>query len=537
MRPGGETLPYVQHRTGGKTVKPYLQPTLFGLAILLGLSCLVVNAETSKTTTAEIRYNYYEVQDLGKEYYRFLPDPAPEGLYYQARMIATANIDDTPEKETIVLIGVATKPPRLFGPPPNNWRQVYLLITDNDVAVPKKKAFFKLFDSGIHDLEVSTTPIELHSPPFILKQPTNDAFRLVDVTGDGILDVWVETTYGVALISFENAKFKEVFGNYTITPQKLAETAEIEYHSYYDARSEPQGRMFHRFLGTPPPVIRDDPHQQRPGSYHTRMTATANIDDTPEKETIALIVVNTAEYLRWGQAFLLITENETGVLKKKDLFKLFDAGTYDLDVPGKTIEVQSVPFVFRKYRGGYPWGFPGVFFRLIDLTGDGILDLWVEHAYGVAVISFQKGEFKEVFSSYVVAMRLPEYVDLDNNGTYEIKIPSTIPIHIGPRSVQPEWVSLHEWNGSTYVLNNEKFYKNNNEIYKKLLIKYSSLKNVPYGQTVEVMEAYEFYLGLAHYYRGTPAMAKGYLQRVVQKAKNKDYIKAAKDILKKLPTN
>ena len=33
--------------------------------------------------------------------------------------------------------------------------------------------------------------------------------------------------------------------------------------------------------------------------------------------------------------------------------------------------------------------------RLVDLTGDGTLDVWVEQAYyGVVVISFQNGEFK-----------------------------------------------------------------------------------------------------------------------------------------------
>ena len=49
-----------------------------------------------------------------------------------------------------------------------------------------------------HPLEVPAKTIALHDPPFVLKQPTNTTFRLVDLTGDGTLDVWVESAYGVA---------------------------------------------------------------------------------------------------------------------------------------------------------------------------------------------------------------------------------------------------------------------------------------------------------------------------------------------------
>ena len=305
-------------------------------------------------------------------------------------------------------------------------------------------------------------------------------------------------------------------------------TSGVKYYRY-DVPSDPEGQKYHRFLPGPAP---EDVF------YDTRLKASANINDTPEKETIVSILVdrNSGAFAgNWAHAFLLIAETDA-LLKKKVLFRLYASDTHELEVPGEvSIKLQSPRFTFRDRPNEAVWKPHGVPFKLVDLTGDGTLDIWVKFGYAVAVISFQKGEFKEVLSSYSVGMHQPEYVDLDNNGIYEIKIPNNIFIKGVPRAAYPEWVSLYEWDGTTYVLNNQKFYKNNNEIYKKLLTGYHHLKNVPYGQTVEVMEAYEFYLGLAHYYRGTPAMAKGYLQRVVQKAENKDYIKAAKAILKKLP--
>ena len=68
------------------------------------------------------------------------------------------------------------------------------------------------------------------------------------------------------------------------------------------------------------------------------MKAIANIDNTPEKETIVLMVAEGGgdEWGQWCQAFLLIAEAETetgGLPKEKELFKLFDAGVYNFDVP------------------------------------------------------------------------------------------------------------------------------------------------------------------------------------------------------------
>ena len=502
-------------------MKQNLQTTLLALAVSLILSSLVVNADTPKTMTSEIKYHHGQYPE---PYHRFLPDPAPEELYYRTRMRADANIDDTPEKESIVIISVDAK--HRTAATSGNWLQAYLLITDNNAPVPNKKTLFKLFDLGTHDLEDTAKPIDLQSPPFIFKEPIDASFRLVDVTGDGTLDVWVECEYGVALISFQNGAFEEVFSNYTVTKEKLAEMPEVEYH-YYKEDFTPQNRMYHRFLATTPPPAK---LSRRRGSYHTRMTATANIDDTPEKETIVLMVMDdTEEYLRWSQAFLLIAENEADVLKKKDLFKLFDSGTYDLDVPGKTIEVQSAPFVFQETAGNHPWTFGWVFFKLVDLTGDGILDVWIEHASGVAVISFQNGEFKEICSGYSSTRREDpiEYIDIDNDGIYEIKIPDRISFG-GPGSLSPEWISFYEWDGNTYVLNNRRFYADNDKFLTRLLAIYK--ESLRYES-----EVHSFYIGLVYYYRGNASMARQHLQWVVKNVKKQDYIQAAESILKKLP--
>lgn len=506
-------------------MKKHIQIALFGLAISLILTVFNVNAEPPQTTTSKVSYGYYHSLDELERYHRLLPSSAPEELYYHGRMIAFANVDDTLEKESIVLIVVGPKPRTVFVNPTDfgNWHQAFLLIANADAGNPKKKDLFKLFDTGVSRLEVpAAKSIRLHRPPFDLKQSTDVSFRLADITGDGTLDIWVKSAHGVALISFENGEFKEVFNNYTVTREKLAETAEIETYSY-DVRFEPEGQKYHRFLAAPAP---------EGTSYCTRMTVIANIDDTPEKETMVLMVAQSAEEWRsWVQAFLLIAEDEAGVLKRKELFKLFDAGTHHFDVPGKNIEVRNPPFVFREPWNGESWAFPGVGFDLVDLTGDGILDIWLEHARGVAVISFQNGEFKEICSGYAYSREhSPEYIDLDNDGTYEIKIPRSIFMIDNPPIRYVQWMSLYEWDGTTYILNNERVYAENDEFLIRLLRQYNAAL-ILYGR----YEPYSFYIGLVFYYRGNTAMARRHLQSVVKHAEKQDYIQAAELLLKKLP--
>ena len=516
-------------------MKQHLQTILFGFVISLILfTAFPANADTPKATPSQINYSCYSFFHDFEEYHGFLPSPAPEGLHYYVRMSATANIDDTSEKENIVLILGDTKP-RISSSSPSDfgsWHQAFLIIAGNKAGKPEKKALFKLFDTVTHPLDVSTQSIELHNAPLVFTEPTDASFRLVDVTDDGTLDVWVESEHGVAVISFDSGEFKEVFSNATLTREKLTEAFDIEYTGY-DRYLNLGGQKYHRFLGNPQP-------EEFSFAYSTRLKAIANIDDTPEKETIVLMVSQTSEgggdWGQWIQAFLLIADADTetdALPKKKDLFKLFVGRNYPWDPPAKTVEVQRAHPVFpRPLGGGGLWSFQHVSFDLVDLTGDGILDIWLEQAQGVAVISFQNGEFKAVCSGYSSTRSEDpiEYIDLDNDGIYEIKIPDRIAISGIPGASYPEWVSLYEWNGNTYVLNNERFYAEADDFFIRLLSRYSLSE-----QGFSRREEHTFYIGMIYYYRGNTLMAREYLQWVVEHGKKQDYIQAAESILKKLP--
>ena len=495
----------------------------------------------AKTSTDGVVYQWL-FYDEKKQYQRFLPSPVPEELNYHTRITSMANIDDTPNIETVALIIVEPKTPQDINSRSyfDNTIQAYLLITDHDYWNPKKIDLFKIFDTGTHPLKVpaaKTLKLHSHASVFSEKQKnpkTNKVFfRLLDITGDGKLDLWVECDYGVALISFQNGEFREVLSSYKIDRQKLDDAIKIEKY-WYRAPMEPESEMYQRYLAAPPPK---SPHYNL--YYNSQSKAIANVDNTPEKETVVLLAAETGidgPGGEWVQAFILITDSKSEIPKKIDLFKLFDAETHKFDVPAKSIGMQNSPYVVRKPWKGQPWGYYALGFTLIDLTGDGILDIWVDCAYGAAVISFQNGEFKEVFSCFSYSKEEEqEYVDLDNDGIYEIRIPDTIPIQGIPGASRPEWISLYEWNGTKYVLNNKRFYENNNEYYKKLLTNYRSVKNAPYGQGPHVFEQFELYLGLVHYYRGKTQMAKWYLQRVAKQSKDKDYVKAAESILNELP--
>ena len=232
----------------------------------------------------------------------------------------------------------------------------------------------------------------------------------------------------------------------------------------------------------------------------------------------------------WVRAFLLIAESEADVLKKKDLFKLFETGWHPSEVPAKPIDLQSPPFLFREVTSSRPWS-GSVSFELVDVTGDGTLDVWVESSDGVAVISFQNDAFKAVCSVHSSFKRKDpiEYIDLDNDGTYEIKIPTRISMDGVPTAAYPEWMSFYEWDGTTYVLNNERFYAENDAFLIRLLDRYNTWPRY------DGREAYSFYIGLIYYYRGNVPMAQKYLQWVVKNAKKNDYIQAAESLLKKLP--
>ena len=139
-----------------------------------------------------------------KRYHRFFPTPAPEKLFYHTRQKITANIDDTPEKETIVTIVVDSG---ILGAFEGYWAHAFLLILDEtETDIVKKKAFFKLYDAGIHDSEVpAAISIEHHSPEFVFKKPRPSAAKgrgigckPIDLTGDGLLDLWLDLGRAVA---------------------------------------------------------------------------------------------------------------------------------------------------------------------------------------------------------------------------------------------------------------------------------------------------------------------------------------------------
>ena len=315
-----------------------------------------------------------------------------------------------------------------------------------------------------------------------------------------------------------------------------AQTSKISEVAYkrFEWANNSDGQKYHRLLETRLPKGLE---------YFTRMTATANINDTPEKEMIVLIAVDmkVPPYDRdCVQAFLLITEtgSEVGAPLKKHVFKLFDADTHALEIPAKvSIELQSPPFVFTEPPKDTFESLDSSF-KLADLTGDGILDVWVKFSYSVVVISFQDGEFREIFSTYTVpgAMPDPAYVDLDNDGTYEIKIPYSIQIEGIPGAPHLEWMSLYEWDGSAYVLNNERFYAENNEFLIRLLSEYN-YQMLRRGAFTRQREIYSFYLGLVFHYRGNSAMARVYLEWVINLGTQEDYIQAAESLLKKLPSH
>ncbi len=125
-----------------------------------------------------------------------------------------------------------------------------------------------------------------------------------------------------------------------------------------------------------------------------------------------------------------------------------------------------------------------------------------------------------------------EYIDLDNDGIYEIKIPDRIAINTDMGS-RPEWMSLFKWDGNAYVLNNEKFYADNNDFLIRLLGEYT-YQMLRRGTFISHCETYRFYLGLVYYYRGN--RSPSYLQWILKHAKKDAYIQAAESLLKKLPS-
>ena len=108
-----------------KIVSKHIQRILLGFSISFILSSLVsVNADTQTAKDSDVEYKGYDVpiDPEGRRYHRFLQFPAPQGASYDTRKKAIANIDDTPEKETIVLMVAEA------GEEWRQWCQAFLLI-------------------------------------------------------------------------------------------------------------------------------------------------------------------------------------------------------------------------------------------------------------------------------------------------------------------------------------------------------------------------------------------------------------------------
>ena len=69
-------------------------------------------------------------------YQQFLPSPLPEKYRYETLRAAIANVDDTPEKETIVLTATYREDIGMY----EEWAQASLLIvtTEADGSLKKK---------------------------------------------------------------------------------------------------------------------------------------------------------------------------------------------------------------------------------------------------------------------------------------------------------------------------------------------------------------------------------------------------------------
>lgn len=293
--------------------------------------------------------------------------------------------------------------------------------------------------------------------------------------------------------------------------------SEVEYQRY----NELSGKVYQQFLPSPPEGM----------WYFTRIKGVGNVDNTPEKEAVVLITVqpNSDPQSHLVQAFLLICTEEAETLTKKELLKL-----YDRDAKETSSQNVYPPLVFNKVR---KFSMPvGGSLELVDLNGDGVLDIWVRFPYYVAVISFQNRMFKPIFNSLTITGAdgpAPRYVDRDADGLYEIEIPNKVYIEGIERVAHPTWISLYEWDGQTYILNNQKFYSRDTDILICFLLKYNDQlfwKREP----ERYFEAYEFYLGLIFYYREEFNRARAYLRRIVEQAKNENYVQEAEAILKQL---
>jgi len=317
-----------------------------------------------------------------------------------------------------------------------------------------------------------------------------------------------------------------------------SENGQIEYKGF----EETEGKEYQQFF---PPLREGEglPLNKVKGWYWTRMKGVGNVDNTPEKEEVVLITVQ--EHTNWDyrQAFLLVCTRKNEAIEKKYLLEIFNNEKKEF------IEDQSPPYVFKQRDFTRRWYPNHGEFKLVDLNKDGILDVFVQLWFSggsaapfyVVAVSFQDGSLKRIFSSFAVVRDYPvQYLDVDEDGIYEILIPDEI-IAGFEHSSDPIWISCYEWNGKEYRINNQKFYSKDTDILISFLQLYSyrlrwySDMLFFWGMKTEMyFEDYEFYIGLIYYYRQKLYTARDYLERIVDKAKNENYVREARAILKSL---
>jgi hypothetical protein len=268
--------------------------------------------------------------------------------------------------------------------------------------------------------------------------------------------------------------------------------------------------------------------------YWIRYKGIGNIDNTNDLEEVVLVTVQdtSATDYEYEKAFILVCKRENNTLKIKYIVQIYDKA--------ETKAHQYPPFVFGNRPNFDP---NNGRFELVDLNNDGILDVFVQLWYSggsyapyyVVITSFVDGCFERIFSIRAGLGDFEiKYADIDRDGIYEIEIPNEITVGF-EHATDPTWISLYEWNGKEYVLNNKKFYSRDNDVLIQFLqfycnrLQWYADQILFWGLKTEMyFEDYEFYLGLIYYYKEKPYLARNFLERIVEKAKKEDYIREAK---------
>ena len=110
----------------------------FVILIYLSFTSWQVKADSLPKITPDVEYQRYDEPE-GKEYQQFLP-PAPDGMWYYTRMKGIGNVDNTPEKEEVVLITIQ------YSHEAEYYGQALLLICTKEEGILKKKELLEIYN-------------------------------------------------------------------------------------------------------------------------------------------------------------------------------------------------------------------------------------------------------------------------------------------------------------------------------------------------------------------------------------------------------